>query len=174
MRRFVGLLVVVLLSIGAGYVAHRALIQEPQPATQIMSPLMRRELADRVVRTLEIDSRAGRVVLPVDRVLCAARVFGIEPATAVKVVDVDIVYARTYCAEVKPDNRVGVTTLVPIAMHLGASVLVERPADGPARQSDVNDIFPSRLRYAATKDDPVDRDLQEDVERRFSELPPLN
>ncbi|GIJ44719.1 hypothetical protein Val02_16050 [Virgisporangium aliadipatigenens] len=174
MRRFVGLVVVVLLAIGAGYVANRALIQEPQPATQVMSPLMRRELVDRVVRTLEIDGKAGRVVLPVDRVLCAARVFGIEPATAVKVVDVDVVYARTYCVEVKPDNQAGVTILVPIAMHLGATVRVQRPADGPARQADVENIFPSRLRYAATKDDPVDRVLKEDVERRFTELPPLN
>jgi hypothetical protein len=174
MRRFVGLLVVVLLSIGAGYVAHRALIQDPEPATRVMSPLMRRELADRVVRTLEIDGRAGRVVLPVERLLCAARVFGVEPATAVKVVDVDTVYARLYCAEVKSDNRAGAAARVPIAMHLGAAVRVRRPADGPGRDGDIHDIFPSRLRYAAAKDDPVDRDLQVEVERRFGELPPLN
>jgi hypothetical protein len=174
MRRFVGLLVVVLLSIGAGYVAHHALIQKPEPATAMMPTLMRRELADRVVRTLEIDAAAGRVVLPAGRLLCAARVFGIDPATAVKVVDVRTVYARTYCAEVKPDNRAGTSVRVPIAMHLGAEVRVERPADGSRRQADIDDIFPSRLRYAAAKDDPVDRDLQEDVERRFNELPPLN
>jgi len=174
MRRFVGLLVVVLLSIGAGYVAHRVLIQEPEPATQLMPPLMRRELAERVVRTLEVDARAGRVVLPVDRLLCAARVFGVEPATAVKVVDVRIVYARLYCAEVKPDHKVGASARVPIAMHLGSEVRVERPVDGPGRQGDIEDIFPSRLRYAAVKDDPVDRDLQADVERRFMELPPPN
>jgi hypothetical protein len=170
-RRVWVVLLTVSLAAVAGYFAYAMTRSEATPEGTTLSPLVRRELADRVVRTLELDE-AGKAVLAADRRLCAARVFGTHPLRIDKVADVERVFARVLCVEVKPDNTAGTKTAVPIAMSLGSEPRVEMPRDGTFYDEDVKRIFPSRLRHAAARDDRSVRDLERDVERRLRELPP--
>jgi hypothetical protein len=171
-RRVVGVLVVVLIATLVGYAVYLLRPSDDVPEGNTLSPNTRRELGERVIRTLEVDDSAGRVVLAVARRVCAARVFGAEPLRAERVADVEKVYARVNCVEVKADNTAGVRRIVPIAMHFGSKVRVEAPSDGSSYADDVKRIFPSRLRHAAGEDEVTDRNLQREVDQRLRALPP--
>jgi hypothetical protein len=160
------------LAVVAGYLVYDLALEGGTPEGTTLSPVVRRELADRVVRNLELDDGVGKVVLAADRRVCAARVFGTDPLRVEKATDVETVYARVYCIEVKPDNSPGTNVAIPIAMHLGSKVRVERPREGNFYANDVDRIFPSRLRHSAAEDDRSERDLERNVERRLRELPP--
>jgi hypothetical protein len=171
MRRWIWAILAVLVLISAGgYAAYRNLPERrPDNGTEL-SPFMRRELAERVVRVLELDVNASRPLLATsNRLVCAARVFGTEPVLPSKVAEVVTAYARVYCAEVLPDGAAGQGVAVPIAMHFRETPQVERPGDGAAYNRDLNRIFPARLRDVVSRDDPAYRDLRAEVERRLAD-----
>lgn len=171
-RRWLGVFVVLMVAAVAGYVVYLARPSDNVPEGSLLSPNTRRELSERVVRTLEVDDTAGGVVLQAARRVCAARVFGAEPLRATKVADVEKVYARVNCVEVKADNSVGMRRVVPIAMHFESKVRVEAPRDGSLYTDDVKRIFPSRIRHNAGEDEVTDRNLRAEVEQRLRDLPP--
>jgi hypothetical protein len=171
-RRLTGVFVVLVIAAVAGYLVYRWRPSDSVPEGNTLLPNTRRELNERVVRTLEVDDSAGNAVLRVARRVCAARVFGAEPVRVDRAADVEKVYARVHCVEVKPDNSAGTRRVVPIAMQFGSKVRVDAPRDGSLYAADVKRMFPSRLRHAAGRDEDTDRSLEAEVDQRLRDLPP--
>lgn len=83
---------------------------------------------------------------PSMRMVCTAKVFGRDPATASSVRDVRVVYAWVAC------QQVGGTTneVIPVAVSLADPPAVRSPRDG--EDADYDRIFPPDVRDWARRD----------------------
>ncbi|WP_306207237.1 hypothetical protein [Actinoplanes sp. RD1] len=84
-----------------------------------------------------------------DRIGCATRVFGVEPAAARTPADVRTAYVWAQCTTIGTGIDSG--TVLPAAVRLGPAPSVDTPQDG-SYAADVERIFPPRLRDLAYGD----------------------
>ncbi|WP_305783653.1 hypothetical protein [Symbioplanes lichenis] len=88
-----------------------------------------------------------------DRMGCATRVFGLDPAGARTPADVRVAYVWAQCSTIGTGIDSGLA--LPTAVHLVPAPTVETPEDG-SYGADIERIFPSRVRDLAYGDEKPD------------------
>ncbi len=144
-KRGVWLPVLVLALVAAGAALAVTRPWESRPGEDPMRPEVRDALALKVLNVVE-NTPEGRAVVTTgsDPVGCAVRAFGTAPEGVSDAAQAQTVYAWAVCWTVvggKPQTGAS----MPIAVHFGPPVRVEKPSDGGDYTRSVKAMFPPRL-----------------------------